>query len=51
MTAIAATKRNPDQTRETILQAAFEEIYEHGFQAASLDRILKHTGAKVLSNC
>lgn len=44
MTAIAATKRNPDQTRETILQAAFEEIYEHGFQAASLDRILKHTG-------
>ena len=47
MSAIAAsasTKRNPDATREAILQAAFEEMYEHGFQAASLDRILKRTG-------
>ncbi len=36
--------RNPDKTREALLQAAFEEIYRHGFQAASLDRILARTG-------
>jgi len=37
-------KRNPDQTREALLQAAFHEIYVHGFQAASLDRIIAATG-------
>lgn len=31
---------NPDLTRSDILQAAFREIYVHGFQAASLSRIL-----------
>ena len=36
--------RNPDQTRQTLLDAAFEEIHEHGFQAASLDNILAKTG-------
>lgn len=30
--------------REQILQAAFEEIHRVGFQAASLSRILSHTG-------
>ena len=44
MTAIAATKRDPDQTRQSLLTAAFEEIWRHGFQATSLDRILEHTG-------
>jgi AcrR family transcriptional regulator len=44
MNAIAATKRDPDATRQTLLEAAFEEIWEHGFQATSLDRILKNTG-------
>jgi AcrR family transcriptional regulator len=39
-----AATRNPDRTRQTLLQAAFEEIYEHGFQAASLDNILAKTG-------
>jgi AcrR family transcriptional regulator len=38
-----AATRNPDQTRQTLLQAAFDEIYEHGFQAASLDNILSKT--------
>jgi AcrR family transcriptional regulator len=33
------------ETREKILIAAFEEIYEHGYQAASLSNILKNTGA------
>lgn len=39
-----SVKRNPDQTREAILSAAFEEIHEQGFRAASLDSILRRTG-------
>ena len=38
-----ATHRNPEQTRSIILDAAFKEVYENGFQAASLDRILANT--------
>ena len=37
-------KRNPDRTREVLLHAAFEEIHRTGFQAASVDAILAHTG-------
>lgn len=37
------TARDPEHTRQSILDAAFEEIHEHGFQAASLDRILANT--------
>jgi AcrR family transcriptional regulator len=36
--------RNPDHTRQTILDAAAQEIHLHGFQAASLSRILATTG-------
>jgi AcrR family transcriptional regulator len=36
--------RDPEATRQLLLQAAFEEIYAHGFQAASLDSILAKTG-------
>lgn len=36
--------RNPDVTRERLLQAAFQEIYRRGFQAASLDAILARAG-------
>jgi TetR/AcrR family transcriptional repressor of nem operon len=36
--------RNPDSTREKLLQAAFEEIHRRGFQAASLDTILAKAG-------
>ena len=36
--------RAPDATRERLLTAAFEEIYRHGFQAASLDVILIRAG-------
>jgi AcrR family transcriptional regulator len=39
-----ATQRNPDLTRQTLLQAAFQEIYRSGFQAASLDNILSKAG-------
>ena len=44
MHAAAAHQRNPDLTRQTLLQAAFDEIYVHGFQGARLDRILENTG-------
>lgn len=36
--------RKADQTRETLLLAAFEEIYQQGFRKASLENILKRTG-------
>ena len=35
---------NPAATRDTLLEAAFWEIYRRGFQAASLDAILRETG-------
>jgi AcrR family transcriptional regulator len=37
-------RREPDITRERLLNAAFEEIYQRGFQAASLDTILDRAG-------
>ena len=37
-------KRQPDITRERLLQAAFEEIYRHGFQGSSLETILEQAG-------
>jgi AcrR family transcriptional regulator len=36
--------REPDVTRDKLLQAAFEEIYRHGYQSASLDAILAKAG-------
>lgn len=36
--------RQPDVTRERLLDAAFQEIHRHGFQAASLANILAKTG-------
>src|SRR5450755_4615186 len=40
----AARLRDPERTREQLLQAAFREIYRTGFQSASLDTILASTG-------
>ncbi len=37
------SSRDPDATRDAILDAAFQEIYRHGFQAASLSNILSKT--------
>lgn len=39
-----ATHRNPDLTRQALLQGAFREIYKTGFQAASLDNLLASAG-------
>jgi len=36
--------KNPELTRAKLLDAGFEEIYEHGFRAASLDSILARAG-------
>jgi AcrR family transcriptional regulator len=36
--------KQPDVTRDTIVNAAYQEIYRHGFQAASLNNILARTG-------
>ena len=35
--------RNPEHTRERLLQAAFREIYRSGFQGAGIDAILAAT--------
>ena len=35
--------RDPDKTRRILLEAAFDEIRVHGFQAASLSNILAKT--------
>ena len=36
--------RDPEKTRATILNAAFDEIYHHGFQTSSVNDILERTG-------
>ena len=36
--------KQPDVTRDKILEAAFNEIHRYGFQAASLTSILSNTG-------
>ena len=40
----ATRMRDPERTRERLLQAAFREIYRSGFQSASLDTILASAG-------
>jgi TetR/AcrR family transcriptional repressor of nem operon len=40
----AARLRDPERTRERLLQAASREIYRLGFQSAGLDTILASTG-------
>lgn len=35
--------RDPEKTRSHILETAFEEIYRHGFQGVSVDRIVEKT--------
>ena len=43
-TLVKRRLRDPDATRDKLLNAAFEEIYRRGFQAASLDIILAKAG-------
>ena len=39
------TRRDPETTRQVLLDAAFNEMYTNGFRAAGLDAILAGTGA------
>lgn len=41
---MAESARKSDDTRQRLLQAAFEEIYAQGFRNASLDNIIGRTG-------
>jgi TetR/AcrR family transcriptional regulator, transcriptional repressor for nem operon len=36
-------QRNPEHTRQLLLQAAFQEVYRYGFQSAGIDTILAAT--------
>src|SRR5256885_12293830 len=38
------TKRSPENTRQRILDAAFDEFYKNGFQGGSLNRIVDDAG-------
>ena len=38
--------RNADETRARLLRAAFDEIYEHGYQGMRVDDVLNRTGLK-----
>jgi TetR/AcrR family transcriptional regulator, transcriptional repressor for nem operon len=40
----AVARRQPDQTRQLLLERAFEEIHKNGFRSASLDSILETAG-------
>ena len=40
----AAAPRNPERTRERLLQAAFREMHRSGFRNADLDAILARAG-------
>lgn len=36
--------RNPQQTRDRLLQTAFQEIHAHGFQGMRVDEVLRKSG-------
>ncbi len=40
------TERNPVNTRDKIVAAAFQEIHKHGFQGMRIDQVLNKTGLK-----
>jgi AcrR family transcriptional regulator len=44
MNTVTATRR-PEETRQKLLESAFMEFYQHGFQGGSLSRIVEGAGA------
>jgi AcrR family transcriptional regulator len=42
-TILKKKSRDPERTRAHILETAFHEIYQHGFQGVSVDKIVKKT--------
>ena len=43
-TPIPERRRDPEHTRNVLLDAAFEEMHENGYRAASLDKIYEVSG-------
>jgi len=41
-----SVERNPENTRQRILAAAFEEMHRHGYQGLRVDQVLNKTGLK-----
>ena len=40
------SKTKPEETRQKIINAAFTEIYKHGYQGMRIDQVLKNTDLK-----
>lgn len=40
------SKKKPEETRQKIIDAAFKEMYKHGYQGMRVDRVLKNTSLK-----
>ncbi len=40
------SKNKPEDTRKKIIDAAFKEIYKHGYQGMRIDQVLKNTDLK-----
>ena len=40
------TERNPENTRQKIINADFQEMNKHGYQGMRVDQVLKNTGLK-----
>ncbi len=38
------TRKNPKQTRQRLLQTAFQEMHAHGFQGMRVDEVLRQSG-------
>ena len=46
MTKTTSSKNKPVDTRKKIIDAAFKEIYKHGYQGMRIDQVLKNTDLK-----
>ena len=42
----STSKTKPEETRQKIIEAAFTEIYKHGYQGMRIDQVLKNTDLK-----
>lgn len=41
-----STPRNPETTRQRLIEAAFSEIHEYGFQGMRVDEVLRQSGLR-----
>ena len=40
------SKTKPEETRQKIIEAAFQELYQHGYQGMRIDQVLNNTDLK-----